>query len=248
MLAVYESIFDAPQGELPLPESGEKFVGHHMVTVVGWTEGMASLGYINSWGPAWGADGFGHVTKEYVDRHLAEAWIVRLGDHVFSLPEAFEPFDPNLTTGDFARAWRRPPSDQGIDIGGGRRLRWYKVPSLSTKAWTLVADVVDHKRVRLGWCHVEIGRADDAWLADITELYVWPAFRRSGVGHRLFEWARGEALSAGCESFRILVFHADLDSEHVIPRERLAVDRSLEWINPSTAGMMGVGAIAGEWL
>ncbi|MGY5884662.1 hypothetical protein [Modestobacter lacusdianchii] len=248
MVELYEGVFDAPKGELPLPEPGERFVGHHMLSPLAWTEGAAALTYVSSWGPAWGDQGFGQIDRNYFERYVSEAWVLRVGDYGYDLPRDFELFDPKLEDTAFKRAWKHLPAGQSVDIGEGRVLRWYTAPSLSGSTWTLVADVIDHSRVRLGWCHLEIGRYDEGLLADITELYVWPAFRRLGVGSELSSWARGQAEAADCEWFRILVYNADLDSDHAVPRQQMAQGRGLEWIYPSVAGMMGVGAVAGEWL
>ena len=80
---VYSSISAAGQkGEIPLPDPGDRVLGGHAVAIAGFDDarqikspgGRASVGAFlirNSWGPDWGAAGYGWLPYEYVAGGLA---------------------------------------------------------------------------------------------------------------------------------------------------------------------------------
>lgn len=85
---VYSSIEQAEtDGKIPFPEPGESVVGGHAVMVVGYdnktkiqnqnARGSQTTGAFlirNSWGKAWGNDGYGWLPYEYLQKGLAEDW------------------------------------------------------------------------------------------------------------------------------------------------------------------------------
>jgi C1A family cysteine protease len=80
--AAYES-FEGPavaaSGILPMPASGERKAGDHVVLAVGYDDGKRSFIMRNSWGPRWGLKGYFWMPYEYLqDRHLAaDFWTLR---------------------------------------------------------------------------------------------------------------------------------------------------------------------------
>ena len=72
-------MWDAPEGRLPLPEADERSLGRHAVGLNGWADHGTSLIFQNSYGPDWGNNGSGVLTKEYADLYLREAWTERIG-------------------------------------------------------------------------------------------------------------------------------------------------------------------------
>jgi C1A family cysteine protease len=82
---VYNSISQAAlTGKIPFPASGEKVVGGHAVDIAGYDDtiqirnaspgGATTVGAFlvrNSWGPTWGAAGWGWLPYEYVLKRLA---------------------------------------------------------------------------------------------------------------------------------------------------------------------------------
>ena len=85
---VYNSYTQAgTTGKLPFPTPGEKIVGGHAIMAVGYDDAMkikntnpggiettGALLIRNSWGPAWGAAGYGWLPYEFVLRGLATDW------------------------------------------------------------------------------------------------------------------------------------------------------------------------------
>jgi len=84
---VYSSVSQAAKtGKIPFPMAGEKVAGGHAVMAVGYDDGLkiqnvdrgpettGALLLRNSWGTAWGIDGYGWLPYEYVLKGLAEDW------------------------------------------------------------------------------------------------------------------------------------------------------------------------------
>lgn len=81
--------FEADGGKIPFPCDGEKVEGGHAVVAVGYDDnleisnpgcdGSSTTGALlirNSWGTAWGQDGYGWLPYQYVEAGLAEDWWV----------------------------------------------------------------------------------------------------------------------------------------------------------------------------
>ena len=80
---VYES-FESQEvtdtGRAPMPEVGERALGGHAVLAVGYNDNIDRFIVRNSWGPAWGRDGYFTLPFDYLlDRGLAsDFWTIRL--------------------------------------------------------------------------------------------------------------------------------------------------------------------------
>jgi C1A family cysteine protease len=62
----FESAAVAKTGDVPLPGPGEPQLGGHAVLVVGYDEARRRFIVRNSWGPAWGVDGYFTMPYEYL--------------------------------------------------------------------------------------------------------------------------------------------------------------------------------------
>ncbi len=83
---VYDSVSQAEKdGKIPFPQTGEQVVGGHAVMAAGYDDRMeigingkkgtkGALLIRNSWGSAWGEDGYGWLPYEYVMQGLAIDW------------------------------------------------------------------------------------------------------------------------------------------------------------------------------
>lgn len=85
---VYQSVSQAAgNGKIPFPAGGEGVVGGHAVMAVGYDDalkirntlprGIETTGALtirNSWGTGWGANGYGYLPYDYINRGLAVDW------------------------------------------------------------------------------------------------------------------------------------------------------------------------------
>lgn len=70
-IEVFEAFYDAPKGKLPLPNPKEESQGGHAVVIVGYDDAQKVLIVKNSWGAAWGDQGYFYLPYEYVKLGLA---------------------------------------------------------------------------------------------------------------------------------------------------------------------------------
>lgn len=59
-------------GVMPMPEAGEKVIGGHAVLAVGYDDARDCFIIKNSWGNAWGIDGYFHMPYEFVNSLMAD--------------------------------------------------------------------------------------------------------------------------------------------------------------------------------
>lgn len=71
----FESIYTAPNGNVPYPKLGEKQIGSHAVLVMGGIEKEQLFQFINSWGTEWGNKGWGTLPFSFLEDGLIhECW------------------------------------------------------------------------------------------------------------------------------------------------------------------------------
>lgn len=249
VFAVYESCLDTEDGVLTLPEPDERFLGHHDVQIIGWNQASDDLVFGNSWGAKWGDQNTGVMSRSYYEAHVKESWLRMVGNQGLRVPEGFEFFDPALKRQELVRAWKRGPLQGRVVLSGGRIIAWFSVKSLRTVGQTYVGELRDSRHVKLGWCNVLIGAAGGHIDALITDLYVWPQYRRQGVGRALYEWALRTAEDGNAGALRVMVHEADAESSHQIPRQDMAKRLGLQWFDahPEDAAH-GVSALAARYL
>ena len=75
----FESQAVAKTGEMPMPKTGEKVVGGHAVVAAGYRDDQRVFIVRNSWGSAWGLNGYFLMPYEYlISPHLAnDFWTIR---------------------------------------------------------------------------------------------------------------------------------------------------------------------------
>ena len=69
---IFESIISAPKGHVPMPAEGERSMGQHCVTAIGYDKD--GIYFANSWGRDWGDNGVGFFTWDYINKYLIESW------------------------------------------------------------------------------------------------------------------------------------------------------------------------------
>ena len=77
---VYES-FETEKvkrtGIVPMPKKNERPVGGHAVLAVGYNQKQKRFLVRNSWGKAWGKDGYFTMPYEYLETQAADFWTIR---------------------------------------------------------------------------------------------------------------------------------------------------------------------------
>ena len=77
---VYES-FETEKvkrtGIVPMPKKDERPVGGHAVLAVGYNQKQKRFLVRNSWGKAWGKDGYFTMPYEYLETQAADFWTIR---------------------------------------------------------------------------------------------------------------------------------------------------------------------------
>ncbi len=249
VLAVYEGCLDAVDGVLQLPETGERFLGHHEVQLMGVDRGGEELLFQNTWGTNWGDEGIGRFSRSYYQMHAKESWVRIIGDQGLNVPQGLEFFDPALKPQELLEGWTREPPERRVALKEGWFIEWFVVESLRTVARTFVGQLRDRNHVKLGWCNLEVGPTDGQMTALVTDLYVWPHYRRRGVARALYDWATSTAEDAGAELLQVTVHEADFESSHEVPRRTIAERFELQWFeaHPEDA-LHGVRGLAARYL
>lgn len=80
--AVYESFESdtvARTGIVPMPDPAERMVGGHAVMAVGYDDGDKQFIIRNSWGSAWGKNGYFFMPYQYLTNHnlASDFWTIR---------------------------------------------------------------------------------------------------------------------------------------------------------------------------
>ncbi len=80
----FESQQVAKTGVLNMPQPGEKVVGGHAVTAVGYNDSEKRFVIRNSWGTSWGMQGYFSMPYDYISRHnlASDFWTVRAGEKI----------------------------------------------------------------------------------------------------------------------------------------------------------------------
>jgi GNAT superfamily N-acetyltransferase len=68
--------YDAPHGNIEIPSEDDEIIGTHAVTIVGYNDAKGRFKFSNSWGTAWGDEGYGSLPYEALDSRPFDAWVV----------------------------------------------------------------------------------------------------------------------------------------------------------------------------
>jgi len=77
-VGVYEEFFYAgDDGVVKDPTNPQYCYGGHAVAVVGYDDRNQYFKFKNSWGPKWGANGYGYLSYNYIRNYMWDAWTCR---------------------------------------------------------------------------------------------------------------------------------------------------------------------------
>jgi C1A family cysteine protease len=69
-ILVYQSFMTnavTRKGLVPMPQSGERILGGHALTAVGYDDNTQMIKFVNSWGRGWGNRGYGFIPYAYLE-------------------------------------------------------------------------------------------------------------------------------------------------------------------------------------
>jgi GNAT superfamily N-acetyltransferase len=213
-------MFTAPKGELSIPEANVDEVGDHCVAAVG-IDSADRIMFRNSWGVAWGHNGYGFMPRGYYEKYAIETRLLRnarVGPHPGKSNRIRAADSPE----EYAQAWMLENSRWRKRFRhGSKRLEWVVYETISVDGSLVeVLELRSAYGLRLAWAHVFHSKESDKPIVIVKEFFVWPAFRRRGFG-RLLEWGvRDLAPKYGATCVRLLLHQCDyLDGRVVVGRE-----------------------------
>lgn len=236
VLEVFPSMWEAPEGRLPLPEVDEPSLGCHAVSLNGWADGGTSLTFRNSYGPSWGNNGCGVLTKEYADLYLREAWTERMG-RCGPTSENWETV-MSATGFDLGKAWF---SSEKAVMGTMRArrqrfdYRYYPVVTFSLGCVVEVIEICRHgEKKREGWAHLYHIPPKGERRSVLRELFVIPEARRLGVGTALERFAKERTVDRAADVLQIDFNEADAYGSSMEAAQSFASRCGYEWMAGST--------------
>jgi GNAT superfamily N-acetyltransferase len=216
--SVFKSGYTAPLGKLPLPKADEVSRGEHIVGLAGWDDDGETLRFANSWGRSWGDNGYGGLTRLYLEQHMTEAWLRRYV--AVGLTRMTHQRLAGVTNNqEFAQIWmsknhlRRVPWQH---MGSDHQLILYETLSISGAPVEII-EIRNDLGLRVGWAHLHHVPIVQPRISILKELYVWPIFRRQGYATKLESCARARAVAWKSTRMQILFHEAD-----AMPRVRSA--------------------------
>ena len=184
-VAIFPSMFDAPNGIVPMPEDDERSIGEHIAIALGYRH--EHLFFLNNWGPEWGVQGIGAYSIEYVKRYWREVWSTRW--LTGPSPDLGGDLGPSSERRDklLAGAWDEHESTHFFALHYGAVVdvfgRWL-IGASDGSMWLQCIAVLHEAQARpliVGWMHIH-GTSNGA---EIEELFVWPPYRERGIATTL---------------------------------------------------------------
>lgn len=200
----FPSLFNPVSGKVPMPTSDEQCIGEHSAVVLGASSDELLIQH--AW-TGWTPTRTAIMSREYAENY-ATAGIV-------SRPWNRGPADGTVLRlyatddgAEFRQLWRlhASASQQRVNFNGYRlRLDWY--PTWSTQALSdaAVLCLTAPPDVRVAVAVLIL--AGD--LVQVSDLFVWPPYRRSGLGSLLEGHALERAQAFGCREAEIYLWAAD---------------------------------------
>ena len=207
----FESSYTAPGGKIVQPRPGEKSIGFHCIAVEGYDPDTEIFRFWNSWGPNWGKWGYGTISLEYVRRYYHEAFVTRHARWGPSPAKATVPERAKDNPKALRRIWIiENPRFKFQVRGRGRKIEitQYYTISPSFGGAVVCLELKTGFGLRIGWLFLRHSSAERNY-SEITELYIWPIYRRMGLGSWLESVAVDEAQIYGSSEIRLLINEAD---------------------------------------
>jgi hypothetical protein len=208
---VFDSIYTAPGGRVPLPIRGERSRGYHQVAVCGMSDCGTEIRFVNSWGASWGDAGYGWISRDYLEKYISEAWpgwIARYG----MAPSKASGAMRIRKNGDLYRWWMTKNGRRRESLRyRGRTHFLLTYTSMDCMEQTVECfELRDCKDFLIGWAFATIVPIAGEFIGVIHEFFIWPGVRRYGYGRLLhhFVLSRLED-SLGISRIEVCYYAAD---------------------------------------
>lgn len=207
----FESSYEAPSGIIQIPTQGEKSIGFHAISIKGYDPATETFSFWNSWGSNWGDRGYGEMSLDYVQRYHHETSVTRHARWGPSPAKLHQLEDACDNGTEVRRLWVvENPRFGYIVRGKGRSVRIINYDTLSPTSGIPVScvELTNGYGLRMGWMFVRHWSGPTKF-SEITELYVWPIYRRMHLGAELEKAAVELAKDQGSPEIRLLMNEAD---------------------------------------
>lgn len=212
VVEAFESWRTAKNGEIPLPRPGDPSIGLHCVRLTHYKDHGDILGFANSWGRGWGERGYGTLSFEYLERYLHEAYITRRARWGPRDDRFTETPDPITMDERRRRSHIQAPRQrlrERVAKGESWVIETYETTSPVTGRAVICVEIQNGFGLRLGWMFLRYRRVGAGFVMEIPELFVWPTFRRMGIGRQLEEIAQHIARTWNCSELHLMMNEAD---------------------------------------
>jgi hypothetical protein len=212
IVKVFRSAYTAPGGILQRPTPNDPFVALHSVALEEYDPETRNFRFWNNWGSAWGERGYGTMSMEYADEFFHEGWIYRharwgstpakhakLASYAVAEPARLR----QLWSVENPRAVYRLP---GLGRGHNAKWQWYETMSPTMDRAVACVEVRNGFGLRMGWAFVR--KVSDSF-AEITELFVWPTFRRAHIASFLEGLCHAQSTAWGVRELHLIINETD---------------------------------------
>jgi GNAT superfamily N-acetyltransferase len=209
----FKSIYDTDiDGIVPMPSHNDRSLGRHAVQVINVDKDSSSIMFPNSWGNKWGKDGFGFLSSDYLNRYLKEICFA-MDASVGIDDEKIERIKNTQDCNEIAGIWMEKNEKDSIDTDlNGKKLNivWYSLRNMSGP-FVEIFDLRTFEGQRLGWAHLTHSHNDGDTVKKscITELFIWPTFRKKGYGTLLENYCVENALRMDSSILQISLYEMD---------------------------------------
>ncbi|MGA3353609.1 MAG: hypothetical protein ABSD85_10550 [Acidimicrobiales bacterium] len=210
IVKIFKSAYNAPGGVLQPPATADPFVALHHVALESYDPVTCTFRFWNNWGSGWGDRGYGTMPLEYADEFFHEGWIYRHArwgpipakrakltayeaDHVH-VRQLWSVENPRVAV-----------CLPGLDPDHNAKWQWYETMS-PTLDCVACFEVRNGFGLRMGWAFV---RQVSDNTAEITELFVWPTFRRAHIGSWLEGLCHAQAAAWDVRELHLIVNETD---------------------------------------
>ena len=206
----FKSAHNADSGRIIYSGSNEISIGPHCVFIDGFDQSTESFRFLNSWGAGWGDHGYGYVSMDYLRRFHYETFVERMVRWGPSPYKASLMSKTSISDNETRRLWSIQNPHQTFCVrekGHNFRCTRYETLSPTTNDKITCFMITNGFGLRIGWCFSRYLAHNR--VTQITELFVWPTFRRVGIGRWLEAEAVEDARYEGSLEIQLIMNEAD---------------------------------------